>query len=487
MKKYLKKKYTIPALIIVVIIFIILIFTGKGGSVDFQSAPATVGNVIETVSVTGTVSPVSNADLAFEKSGVISHIYVGVGQSVRAGDPIASLDSSSDEAALESAQATLADMEGSPSSLSSDQTRVSSAAMSLSSAEMDAVNASHDGFAKAESALFNYTDSFFNNPQSQNPTINVHTDTTDTANAINFERLTVSDTLSKWSDELSTATSGDAANLASDSHNYLSSIKQFMSDLSVIVNNLNPFNSGFSQTQITTYVATMNAGLSTLNAAVDSITAAQSELALSGNSSDSIAAQEARVAGAQAALDQDTIVSPIDGIVTKADPNVGEFIAAGNSGFAVESNGSFKVEAYVPEADIAKVAIGDLSSTTLDAYGSDIDFPTKVTAIDPAETVLEGVPTYKVTLMFVNDDSRVRSGMTANLEILTHEATNVLTIPYRAVIDTSGAKSVRVVNADGKTYKAVPVTVGLKGSDGTIEIDSGLSAGQKVVTYIQGQ
>ncbi len=487
MKKYLKKKYTIPAGIIVVIILCVAIFGNHGGAPNFQSAPAVVGNVVETVSVTGTVSPIGKAALAFEKSGVISHIYVSVGQTVAAGDPIASLDSSSDQAALESAQATLADMTSSSAQATSGGTSVSSAATSLSSAQTDAVNAAHDGFAKAQASLVNYTDSFFNNPQSQNPTINVRTDTTDTATAVNFERLKISETISKWSGELSTSTPSDALQLISDSYNYLTTIKQFMNNLSVIMNDLSPTNSGLSQTQVTADVATMNSGLSTLNTAVDSVTAAQSQLSLAGNSSDSIAAQKARVDGAQATLSEDTIVSPIDGIVTEEDPNVGEFIAAGNSGFAVQSNGAFKIEAYVAEADIAKVAVGDLASTTLDAYGSDIDFPAKVTAIDPAETVLEGVPTYKVTLQFLQNDPRVLSGMTANLIILTHEARNVLTVPYRAVIDNNGAKSVRLVSANGASYTTVPVTVGLKGSEGTIEIDSGLSAGQKVVTYVQGQ
>lgn len=485
MKKYLGKKYTISAAIIVVIIIIVLILTNRGGAVNFQSSPATVGNVVENVSVTGNVLPVGQASLAFEKSGVISHIYVSVGQSVSAGDPIASLDSASDEAALESAQATLADM--SASSASSDQTKTSSAATSLSNAETDAVNAAHTSFTEAQSSLFNYTDAFFQNPQSQNPTIMLRTQTLDQGTAINNERVVVSTALLGWSNELATSTSNQASQLISDSSNYLSTIKQFMNNLSVIVNALNPGNSGLSQTAITADVATMNGALSALNGAIDSVTAAQSELANAGSSSDSIAAQKARVDAAQATLNQDTIISPIDGVVTQEDPNVGEFIAAGSSGFAVESNGAFKVEAYVPEADIAKVAIGDLASTTLDAYGSDIDFPTKVTAIDPAETVLEGVPTYKVTLMFVTPDSRVRSGMTANLIILTHEVDNTLTIPYRAIIDNDGVMSVRLVSADGKTYSTVPVTVGLKGSSGTIQILSGLTAGQKVVTYVNGQ
>ena len=44
---------------------------------------------------------------------------------------------------------------------------------------------------------------------------------------------------------------------------------------------------------------------------------------------------------------------------------------------------------------------------------------TEVIKIDPAATIIDGVPTYKVTLKFVDQDERIRSGMTANLDILT--------------------------------------------------------------------
>jgi multidrug efflux pump subunit AcrA (membrane-fusion protein) len=116
-----------------------------------------------------------------------------------------------------------------------------------------------------------------------------------------------------------------------------------------------------------------------------------------------------------------------------------------------------------------------------------VDFPAKVVMIDPAETVLEGVPTYKVTLQFIVPDARIRSGMTANLEILTHEAAGVLEIPYRAIAVNATSTTVRLVSKDGKSYAAVPIVTGLKGSDGTIEVVSGLSVGDKVVTYVTGQ
>ena len=500
--RHLKNKWVI-ATVIVVAIIIAIIWARRGNAVPaFESTPAAIGDVVEQVSVTGTVSPVGKADLSFEKGGVISKIYVAVGDPVKAGDPIAALDSADDQAALASAQATLADMSRSltPDELAVQQASVATAKVSLDNATKDAVNAFHDSYVKAQGAIVNYGDAFFNNPQSANPTIAVRTESTIQQNSINAERVSIGDVLSEWSGELVTASSSDATGILSDAHGYLMTIKAFMSDLGAIVNSLSVGNSGLPSAVINADTAGMNAGLTALNAAVDSATSAETELSaaqsaydqavsnyqlkLAGNSSDSIAAQAAKVAQAQALVAEDTLVSPIDGIVTQEDPNVGEYMAPGQGGFAVE-NDSFKVEAYVPEADIAKVAVGDLASSTLDAYGAYVDFPERVIMIDPAETVLEGVPTYKVTLVFVTPDSRIRSGMTSNLEILTHEAADVVEIPYRAVTTTATSSTVRVVSSDGKSYSTMPVVTGLKGSDGTIEIVSGLQPGDKVVTYVK--
>ena len=470
--RFFKSKWFWIILIVVIIAAGIAYAKTRPKAPNFEYTAATVGNVVEQVSVTGTVSPESSADLAFEKGGVISKIYVKVGDTVKAADPIAALDDADDQAALASAQATLADMSRAltPTELAVETTSLA--------------NAVHAAYPTAQGALFNYTDAFFSNPQSSNPTLSIRTDSAATAYRLNHERSSLTDLLNTWSAEL--ASPPDEATLAADSVTDLSMIKSFFNDLSVTVNALSPGNSGLSQSQIDSDVTAMNNALSSLDSAVDSVTTAQSNynLKLAGNSSQSIAAQAAKVAQAQATLKEDTITSPIDGVVTKADPNVGEYAAPGTSGFAVENSG-FKIEAYVPEADIAKVAVGDLASSTLDAYGAYVNFPAQVTMIDPAETVLEGVPTYKVTLQFVMPDSRIRSGMTSNLEILTHQVDGVIEIPYRAVVMTATSTTVRVVSADGQTYTSVPVTTGLKGSDGTIQILSGLNPGDKVVTYVK--
>jgi HlyD family secretion protein len=486
--RHLKNKWVIIGTVILIIVALIIWARNGSKSLKFETATVAVGNVTETVSVTGTISPLDKADLAFQKSGSVAAVYVKVGDHINKGDKIAMLDDSTDRAALASAEATLADASR---NLTASEITVQETA--VNNARTEALNASHDAYVKAQSALFNYTDSFFSGPQGANPTITIHVDSPITQNAINRGRLNITDLLSRWSTDLTKSSVIDAAQIASESLTSLRAIKSFVNDLSAIVNYMNSSNPGVSQATINTYLAAVNSALTNINAAIDAVTAAQSalstaqsnyDLKLAGNSSQSIAALSAKAAQARALLYEDTLVSPIDGVVTKADPNVGEFVGAGQTAFSVQ-NSSFKIEAFVPEADIAKVLPGNLASSTLDAYGSDIDFPARVASIDPAETVLEGVPTYKVTLMFVVPDSRIRSGMTANLDIHTRERTGVLAVPYRAVSDEDGTKTVRIASADGKTFVTVPVTTGLKGSDGTIEIVSGLSAGDRVVTYIK--
>jgi RND family efflux transporter MFP subunit len=198
-----------------------------------------------------------------------------------------------------------------------------------------------------------------------------------------------------------------------------------------------------------------------------------------------VAAQSATVDSFKAELAKDQIISPMAGLVTKIEPNLGEFVSPGETVMSVISDGDYKIEAYVPEADIAKLALGNLASTTLDAYGQNVDFPATITALDPAETVLEGVPTYKVTLKFLSSDARILPGMTANLDILASQRQGVLTVPARAVTDTNGKKTVRILDSNGQTFKERPVEVGLKGSDGAVEVVSGLTAGERVVTYIK--
>lgn len=173
------------------------------------------------------------------------------------------------------------------------------------------------------------------------------------------------------------------------------------------------------------------------------------------------------------------LTAPFDGVVSNIVPRLGEHILANQVVATLISEKGFEIEANVPEADIAKIKVGDLATLTLDAYGSDTVFKASVFSIDPAETKIEGLSTYKVVLHFTENDPRIKSGLTADILILTESKSDVLVVPQRAVFRKNGGQFVRVLKNDEMVE--VSVETGLRGSDGNVEILSGLGKGDRVI------
>ncbi|MDD4333012.1 MAG: efflux RND transporter periplasmic adaptor subunit [Patescibacteria group bacterium] len=194
---------------------------------------------------------------------------------------------------------------------------------------------------------------------------------------------------------------------------------------------------------------------------------------------------------------EDSIIkAPIDGVVTESNYKIGEQVNATENVLAMVGNNDYEVKIDISEADIYKVKVGDLSEITLDAFGEDVKFSGEVAFVEPAETVIQDVVYYKVTIRLVHDGkvseeyyNNIKPGMTANAVIITDKKENALFAPARAIIEKNGngsgvkTKLARVLK-NGKLIE-VPVKTGLKGDSGMIEILEGLNEGDEVVTYVK--
>lgn len=145
----------------------------------------------------------------------------------------------------------------------------------------------------------------------------------------------------------------------------------------------------------------------------------------------------------------------------------------------MQSDGIFEIETYIPEVNIAHIAPGNPATTTLDTYGSAVAFSAKVVSVDPAETIKDGVSTYRTRLAFLAADPRIRSGMTANVVIVTGVLRDAVVIPIGAVGMKGDVPYVSVVE-EGRTVPRTIVT-GHSPALGQIEVVSGLSAGDVVL------
>ncbi len=203
-----------------------------------------------------------------------------------------------------------------------------------------------------------------------------------------------------------------------------------------------------------------------------------------------VASLRADVAGAQARYAKSVITSPINGIVTDLALDEGEQAAVGVTFATVHADaGQFKIPVDISESDIAKVSVGDAATVTFDAFGEDRVFTAAVGSIDPAEKFIEGVVFYEATIVLTGDESaqEVRSGMSADVTILTASSENALYVAQRAVLEENGTKYVRIPRGETPgDFEKRTVTVGMRADDGYLEILSGVSEGEVVITSLKG-
>lgn len=449
----------------------------------------------EQVSVSGTVTATQNVALGFAANGRMSATRVRVGQHVDAGTIIAEIENgdlvatlAQKKSALLAAKANLASLQAGtrPEEIAVATTAVTNATTALVSALQSAYTTSDD-------AVHNRVDLLFTNPRT-NPKLSFSIANATLKTLVENDRMTIEPVLANWALLIARLSGDTAVSTANVSQSYLTQVGALLADANLALNQgiadqttsaatLSSYNATLStaRANVNTVATALSSSLATLNTA-------QSTLALqqAGATSDALAAQQAVVAGAtadvenaQSMLAKTLVVAPWSGTVTRMDAKVGEIVSPSTSEISLQSDGIFEIETYVPEVAIAHVAVGDYATTTLDAYGSSVEFPSTVVAVDPAETMKDGVPTYKTTLAFLAKDSRIRSGMTANVIIETGVLHDAIVIPAGAIGIKNGVSYVSVMTHD--TTESRTVTTGPTPSLGQSQVLSGLRAGDVIV------
>ena len=145
---------------------------------------------------------------------------------------------------------------------------------------------------------------------------------------------------------------------------------------------------------------------------------------------------EAELELAQVNLDHTKITAPVNGIVISRNVDVGQTVAASLQAptlFTIAQDlTEMQVETNVSEADIGRVAVGQETSFTVDAYPQTA-FKGKVSEIRNAPMTVQNVVTYNVVIKVKNPELKLKPGMTANASILVAHKDHVLKIPNSAL------------------------------------------------------
>jgi HlyD family secretion protein len=183
------------------------------------------------------------------------------------------------------------------------------------------------------------------------------------------------------------------------------------------------------------------------------------------------------------------VLAPMDGVVAFRPVQIGQIIASavsnvggGTTILTLSDLSRVYVLAAVDESDIGKVALDQTVTVTVDAFPGK-KFHGKVVRIATKGVNLSNVVTFEVKIEVTGEaKALLKPEMTANVDILSAEKSDVLLVPSEAILRKGGGKQVVTLVKEGAENEDVTVEPGI--TDGTkTEVAKGLAEGQTVLIH----
>ncbi len=172
------------------------------------------------------------------------------------------------------------------------------------------------------------------------------------------------------------------------------------------------------------------------------------------------------------------ILAPLEGHMTAKMVYEGAAVKAGDLVMRLASRHEMWIDAQVPEQEMSMISDGQPVRTTFISQPGKV-FDGKVLFIHPH--LDPQTRTALVRVQIENPQLALREGMFATVEILADTYREAPLVPREAVIDTGRRQVVFVALGDGR-FEPRDVTLGPSGNENEIEVISGVSAGENVVT-----
>ncbi len=489
------------------------------------------GIVLQSVTASGNVTAPIQVSASFAQTGKVFEIMVKQGDVVTAGQALARIEDTTQQAAL-----TVAKNSQTATQATIDKTNAGLTA--ADKAQLDSgTKQSSNGVANAQSAL----DSANSTLSQDTATLQSAVDNAQTSlDKTNAQLAT--DTASQTEDRIAYIASqviNDPSKPAGESINATTLRLQADQDVctakatptdGVVCSGLNPMLRMFQaanaqdRTVIASQAAVTQASTGVANATANQAnglnkdnlnivnsqrlldsaklsyqaTLAANAVKVSGPTADVVAQQRNQILQAQSAIDtaqknvDDTVLkAPVAGTITAVNGTVGLLSSAtgstSSSGGGGSSSNAFisivdltklQVKGGFAEADAAKVKAGLIAKVTFDALPN-VTATGTVTSIDSLATVSSNVVTYNVILTLDNAPATVKPGMTATMAVGVDHRDGVLLLPTAAVTGRGTNANLTIRAKNGKE-SVVRATIGLRGDD-SVEITAGLNLGDLVV------
>lgn len=508
-------------------------------AVTYQYARVMRGQLSQTVSGTGQVTPNSQVDLKPKVNANVTAVYVKSGDRVKKGQTLFRLDATDAYKQVRDANTAL---ESANIALQKLRTPQTADVLSINNSLKQETDSQRDQDIKVTTAYRNLLSA---NLQAV-PGVAYTTETAPTISGSYTKGI-------EGDLKISVYQGGDSgysftlSGVTTGTGQVNTIVPQPLGDTGLYIkwNNTNPQTNwviSIPNKQSPTYLSSLNSYQSALDARTTAnaqsernIASLKQKLADLSPSDDDLDVQSAKLQvtqrqnallDARQALSNYTITAPFDGVMASVSVDIGSsaVMASANSSSALGTIVTDKKLAQITlnESDIVKIKLGQKAKVTFDAIeGLTVDG--QVAEITTLGTVTSGVVSYKAKIAFDTDDVRILPNMSVAVDIITDSKDNVLYIPSQALkrdsagyyvesdgsIPTHNASSTRGRSSSASTESIstmtlsstsqkiasttsvprasnttiitrIPVTIGVQ-NDTQTEITSGLEEGEQFI------
>jgi multidrug efflux pump subunit AcrA (membrane-fusion protein) len=415
--------------------------------------------------VIGTVRSRSEAEILSEAGGTVTAVHTSLGASVPAGFVIASLENSTEAAAVLQAEGAY------------DAAVASRASVSPTDAAATARNAFVSEFSALDTAVTSDLDALFGSPTPYGPSVKLASTQTD-RNQLSEERDALDTSLARWRADLPNVDSTDPVTLLDEAEPIAGQAQTLAEELA---RSANASGSGATADQLSAIASARTS----INGVVSALASARA--AWRSSSTGSTASVDAGVKAAQGTLAlakanyEKTIVrAPIAGTVNFLPIRVGDYVTNLEHVATVAQNGALEIVLYVSEDVRATLSAG--TKVTVD--GSQEGVVTEIApALDPVTKQIEvHVALDSADTSLVNGQS-VRVGLPVTGTAST-TASGPLLLPLSSVKLSAGKQVVFTLGEDSRLI-ALPVEVGEVRGD-KIEVTTAVPADTRIVEDARG-
>ena len=499
-KTFILSNKIIVGVIIIAIIFGAYSLFNKKTSAEtrYVTNTAQKGSVTQIVSGTGQVDASNTIDLQPKSSGNISYVGVKVGENVKKGELIASIDTRDAKLALQNSQIVLDKLTSSPDSLTLIQKQ-----NLVNKSYSDAWDEVSSFVIDSNSLMNNLSDLYSTGFLSYNSVAGISSTGRDmvvqSQNSYYDARNDLDKLINVYKTLNRDSSSEQISSLVDQAYNTSKLVSNAVKNTETSFNMAVDFLNYQNNSNTATTRANINSWINTSNTHANNILSSQnsikenkqslSDLVAGANALD-IKSAELTLESKQNAYDDCFIYAPFDGVIATLTAEVGQ-----PSGSSIGTLITKQKVAIISlnEVDIAKIKLGQKATLTFDAIDG-LSITGKVTEIDSVGTVSQGVVSYNVKISLDIDDSRIKPGMSINVSIITDMIQDVIVVPTSAVKTQNGTSYVQVFDAPLATPltgvqgslsatlpRQVAVETGLS-DDTNTEITSGLKEGDIIVT-----